>query len=164
MFPNAKYIVSKDALSRAISPHPRDKASFIPHLQEELQDSQRLILVDGTQSSLLGDDYRFVYSHGHTPGLLCTEIQTPMGPILFGADLIPGCSWVHTPITMGYDRFPELLIDEKTNILQSLVQRSGYIFFTHDHKVALARVTQDKRGRFTTAQHQEHLHQQSFST
>ena len=64
---------------------------------------------------------------------------------------------------MGYDRFPELLIDEKTEILQSLVARSGYIFFTHDHKVALARIVQDERGRFTTTEHQEHLFQQRFT-
>lgn len=163
LFPNAKYIVSTKAFERACTPHPRDKASFIPHLQQQLKDSQRLELVDGPYSSLLGKEYRFIYSHGHTPGLLCTEIQTPLGPILFGADLIPGCSWVHTPITMGYDRFPELLIDEKSKLLPSLVRRSGYIFFTHDHNVALARVVRDERGRFTTSQHQEHLHQQSFS-
>lgn len=162
LFPKATFITSKDAFSRACHPHARDKASFIPHLQQQLQDSRRLVLVQDEYCSLLGPDYRFVYSSGHTPGLLCTEIQTQLGPILFGADLIPGSSWVHTPITMGYDRFPELLIDEKTEILQSLLSRSGYIFFTHDHKVALARVVQDDRGRFTTNQHQEYLLHKRF--
>ena len=36
------------------------------------------------------------------------------------ADLIPGRPWVHLPITMGYDRYPELLIDEKTRLLEDL--------------------------------------------
>ena len=162
LFPNATFITSKEAFHRACNPHARDKASFIPHLQEQLQDSGRLVLVEEESCPVLGPDYRFVYSNGHTPGLLCTEIQTPLGPILFGADLIPGSTWVHIPITMGYDRFPELLIDEKTQILQSLLRRSGYIFFTHDHKVALARITQDERGRCTTKEHQEHLYQQRF--
>ena len=162
LFSNATFITSKEAFSRACNPHPRDRASFIPHLQQQLIDTGRLVLVEDEYVDLLGSDYRFVYSNGHTPGLLCTEIQTEKGPILFGADLIPGSSWVHTPITMGYDRFPELLIDEKTEILKSLVTRSGYIFFTHDHKVALARIIQDDRGRFTTSQHRNHLLQQRF--
>ena len=162
LFPNATFICSQKSFSRACHPHARDKASFIPHLQRQLQESNRLVLVEEEFCPLLGPDYRFVYSNGHTPGLLCTEVQTETGPILFGADLIPGTSWVHTPITMGYDRFPELLIDEKTEILQSLVARSGYIFFTHDHKVALARIVQDERGRFTTTLHQENILQQRF--
>ena len=72
----------------------------------------------------------------------------PEGPVLFAADLIPGMPWVHLPITMGYDRYPELLIDEKGKILGDLLARSGRIFFTHDPKVALATIGQDERGRF----------------
>src|SRR3982750_2035351 len=30
----------------------------------------------------------------------------------------PGAAWVHLPITMGYDRYPELLIDEKKALLE----------------------------------------------
>ena len=161
LFPNAQFIVSKRAFERAQQPHPRDRASFIPELQTMLMQSGRLHLVDGTHSPLLGEDYIFHYSDGHTVGLLCTEIQTNMGPILFGADLIPGAPWVHAPITMGYDRFPELLIDEKTQILQSLAERSGYIFFTHDPHVALAAVTIDERKRFTATHQQPHIHQLS---
>jgi len=151
LFPNAQYVVSKKAMERAQKPHPRDRASFISHLQQLLIASGRLHLVDTYLSPLLGPKYRFHYSNGHTVGLLCTEIQTQNGPILFGADLIPGSAWVHAPITMGYDRFPELLIDEKSKILQSLVDRAGYVFFTHDHEIAIAQITTDERGRFITA-------------
>ena len=148
LFPNAQYIVSKKAMERAQNPHPRDRASFIPHLQPQLINSDRLHLVHTNKSELLGSKYRFHYSDGHTPGLLCTEIETPQGPILVGADLIPGTAWVHIPITMGYDRYPELLIDEKSKILQSLAQRAGYVFFTHDHNTALAGIAKNDRGRF----------------
>ena len=56
---------------------------------------------------------------------------------------------MHLPITMGYDRYPELLIDEKKRLLSDLASRSGSLFFTHDPEVAMAEVTQDERGRFT---------------
>ena len=68
--------------------------------------------------------------------------------MIFGGDLIPGAPWVHLPITMGYDRFPELLIDEKQVLLDDLVRRGGRPFFTHDHHVSMARVGRDERGRF----------------
>ena len=72
----------------------------------------------------------------------------PDGPVLIAADLIPGRPWVHLPITMGYDRFPELLIDEKARLLADLLARRGRLFFTHDPDIALSRVARDERGRF----------------
>ena len=60
--------------------------------------------------------------------------------ILFAGDLVPGAPWMHLAITMGYDRFAERIIDEKTLILTSLLERGGRIFFTHDPDVPLARV------------------------
>jgi hypothetical protein len=55
---------------------------------------------------------------------------------------------VHLPITMGYDRYPERLIDEKTDLLTRLLEDRGRLFFTHDHEVALGRLGRDDRGRF----------------
>ena len=91
---------------------------------------------------------RFHRSDGHTPGLLLAEMDTAVGPLVFCGDLIPGVPWVHVPITMGYDRYPELLIDEKEALLADLLPRGGHLFFTHDPSVALARVGRDERGRY----------------
>jgi glyoxylase-like metal-dependent hydrolase (beta-lactamase superfamily II) len=149
-FPKAKFVVGREAWERAQKPHARDRASFIPELPALLEATSRLELVDGSRSSTLGDEYRLHFSHGHTPGLLLTEIPSESGPVLFASDLIPGSAWVHLPITMGYDRYPELLIDEKTRLLSELRKQSGRLFFTHDPKVALARIAQNTDGRFTS--------------
>jgi glyoxylase-like metal-dependent hydrolase (beta-lactamase superfamily II) len=140
LFPKATYVVGRTAWERAKHPHPRDRASFIPELNEQLEASGRLSLVDGERSDVLGDDYRFMFSEGHTPGLAITTVTTPRGPVSFAADLIPGAPWVHLPITMGYDRFPERLIDEKRTLLERVVREKGWLFFTHDPEVACARV------------------------
>jgi len=154
VFPEARVVVSRAAWERAESPHPRDRASFIPRLQQLLRgqhDRGLLEIVDGDTSATLGPDYSLHYSHGHTPGLMLVEIPGDDGPLVFAGDLIPGAPWVHAPITMGYDRFPEQLIDEKTALLTDLVSRGGRLFFTHDPSVAAARVVRDERGRFTAA-------------
>ena len=149
LFPRAKFLVSEAAWARACRPHPRDRASYIPELTSLLEASGRLEIVASGASSLLGAGYRLHESEGHTPGLLLLEVATGLGPVVFAGDLIPGTAWVHAPITMGYDRFPERLIDEKEALLNDLVARGGQLFFTHDPDIALAAVAKDARGRFT---------------
>lgn len=147
-FPTASYVVSRAAWERAVDPTPRDHASFIPELPGLLEASGRLELVDGDASVTLGDGYRFHHSDGHTPGLLMTEVATPDGPIVYPSDLLPGVPWVHVPITMGYDRFPELVVEEKTVLLADLVDRGARVVFTHDAQVAVARIERDAAGRY----------------
>ncbi|WP_158882051.1 MBL fold metallo-hydrolase [Rhodanobacter sp. L36] len=153
LFPNARFVVGADHWRRALAPHPRDRASFVHELQLLLEACGRLELVEGEYSQALGSSVRFSFSDGHTPGLMLAEV----GGVAFCADLIPGRFWVHLPITMGYDRSPEILIDEKRAFLQDKLSRDVRLFFTHDHDCALARVTRDEHGRFGTADEQREL-------
>ncbi len=152
VFSNASYVVGKEAWARALKPHARDRASFIPQLPGLLTATGRLEIVDGDHSTTLGSDYRFHVSHGHTPGMLLGEVPSDSGPILFAADLIPGRAWVRRAITMGYDRYPELLIDEKGKLLDSLLERNGRLFFTHDPECAACSLKRDERDRIVVDQ------------
>jgi glyoxylase-like metal-dependent hydrolase (beta-lactamase superfamily II) len=151
-FPRATFVVGDRALARARSPHARDRASFIRELPGLLEASGRLEVVSGESSATLGTEYRFHRSDGHTPGLLVSEIPGQDGPVLFAGDLIPGRHWVHLPITMGYDRSPEQLVDEKRALLEDLVARGGRVFFTHDPEVCMSRPVRDDGGRFTAGE------------
>jgi glyoxylase-like metal-dependent hydrolase (beta-lactamase superfamily II) len=148
LFPKATYYVGARHWERAQRPHPRDKASFLPHLHELLEKSGRLRRVGDDGLSDLAPLVRFRFSNGHTPGLMLSEIATAHGPLVFAADLIPGMAWVHLPITMGYDRSPELLVDEKTELLTDLQARGGYLYFTHDPETPCGRVKRHENGRF----------------
>jgi len=148
LFPNARFVTGRRQWQRACTPHARDKASYIPELLTLLEASGRLHLIDETDScALLGPDWRLHWSDGHTPGQLLPEVAMPGGPVVFPGDLIPGAPWVHLPITMGYDRFPEGLIEEKEALLSDLHARGGRLVFTHDPDVAMGRVTRDAKGR-----------------
>ncbi len=150
LFPNARFVVGAQHWQRALDPHPRDRASFIAELPQLLLDSGRLERVDGEYSETLGRAVRFEFSDGHTPGLMLAEILAEDGGVVFCADLIPGRPWVHLPITMGYDRYPELLIDEKRRFLDDKLARRVRLFFTHDTQCAMAGVARDEKGRYTT--------------
>ncbi len=144
LFPNAQFLVSKQHWQRASNPHPRDKASFIPFLHDLLQKSGRLHLANDETHKLV-PDVRFEYTSGHTPAMMHSIIEN----IVFCADLIPGKAWMHVPISMGYDRFAELLIDEKTDFLQRHHAAKRKLFFTHDPDIAVASIHY-KNGRYTT--------------
>lgn len=152
LFPKARFVVSRTAFERAQHPHPRDRASFIAELPSLLTASGRLVLVEPGQTSLpeLGPAFHFHVSDGHTPGMLLTEVRGEHERILFCADLIPGRAWVRQTISMGYDRFPELLLDEKTGLLDAAMQQKTWLFFTHDPGVAMGQVATDAKGQFTT--------------
>jgi glyoxylase-like metal-dependent hydrolase (beta-lactamase superfamily II) len=156
LFPRARYVVSKRAWERARVPHPRDRASYIAELPELLGRSGRLELVDREHSTILGPSVRFDYSDGHTPGLLLSEIGGA-GGVAFCSDLIPGRPWVHLPVTMGYDRYPELLIDEKRRFLEDKLERGVRLYFTHDLECAAAAPVRGDDQRFGVTAEQRTL-------
>lgn len=150
LFPNAQFVTGRSHWQRARHPHPRDRASFIPELLDLLEGSGRLQLLDQQgHCDLLGPDWRLHWSDGHTPGQLLPEVAMPDGPVVFAGDLIPGAPWVHLPLTMGYDRFPEGLIEEKERLLDSLLARNGRLVFTHDPRIAMGRVARDEHQRYS---------------
>jgi glyoxylase-like metal-dependent hydrolase (beta-lactamase superfamily II) len=148
VFPQATFVAGRKAWERAKQPHARDRASFIPELHGLLEASGRLELVDDSCASLPSDRFTFRFSDGHTPGLTMTCAQTPRGPVTFVGDLIPGTPWIHVPITMGYDRFPELLIEEKKALLDRVIEEDGWIFLTHDPATAACKVRKNDKGRY----------------
>ncbi|MBY0383617.1 MBL fold metallo-hydrolase [bacterium] len=161
VFNRAEYITSTEAFARAQNPHSRDKASFIPGLVEKLESTGRLRLLQGTEK-LFNGRLEFILSQGHTPGQLHSLFHGDQNDIFFCGDLIPGIPWVHTAITMGYDRFPEQLINEKQGLYQKLDLQKTYFYFTHDVEFAAAKVSQDSSGKFLPQQQIKNPVRQGF--
>ena len=55
---------------------------------------------------------------------------------------------VHLPITMGYDRFPEMLIDEKSSLLDKAITEDWIFFYTHDINYACSKIVKDEKGKY----------------
>ena len=158
-FPNATYVVGREAYQRSCTPHPRDRASFIDGLAERLEGSNRLLIIedDATTCSKLPQQISFRRSHGHTPGQLLTVVSGKKEQVMFAGDLVPGTAWLHAPITMGYDRFPEGVIDEKLSLYETVADRSWWLFYTHDHATAMSQVSRSDSGRFEASNRQSKL-------
>lgn len=151
VFPNAVFLTGRSQFERASSPHARDRASYIPDLPGLLENSGRLVLKsDGDVLEQDGVRVRFSESHGHTPGMLVSWIRANGQTVVFTGDLIPARPWINRAITMGYDRFPEGLVDEKTRFLEKALAADALLVFPHDDTAC--RLTRDaKTGRIIPA-------------
>jgi hypothetical protein len=50
---------------------------------------------------------------------------------------------------MGYDRFPEELINEKTRVFKEVCEENAWVFYTHDPVYSVSKLAVDpKNGRF----------------
>lgn len=140
-FPRANFIVSKAALERCLNPHKRDRASFPKSIQDVFsRHKERVLLVEDLEKR--GDPLPFSwsFSHGHTPGQMHSLISFGGEKVFFCGDLIPGRAWLNPAITMGYDRFPEQLIDEKEPILEKALAEGWWLFFTHDPDISMVKL------------------------
>jgi glyoxylase-like metal-dependent hydrolase (beta-lactamase superfamily II) len=160
-FPNARYVVGAEAWERAQHPHARDRASFIPELPQALMDSKRLDVVPVAAQNLasLPQEISFLYSQGHTVGHMHTLVTAAQTKVLFCGDLIPGQAWLSTAMTMGYDRFPEGVVDEKTELYRTAIREQWWLFYTHDPLYTASQVVYDSRGK-VNAQNSVHQWQQ----
>lgn len=149
LFPRAEFVVGRVAFERNRHPHLRDRASYIPELPDLLEGTGRLRLVEPNSDvrALLGERVGFVETLGHTPGMLHARVLGEQARLFFAADLVPGRAWVHLPITMGYDRFPEQLVDEKAALYRDFAERGDFLFFTHDPEIAAADLREES-GRY----------------
>lgn len=149
VFSRAQFVVGELAFARACAPHARDKASFIPELVELLKQSGRLQLIPegATSHPLLGERVQLFPSNGHTPGMVLPIFIGQERRAAFCADLIPGAPWVHLPVTMGYDRNPELLIDEKASFYEAIGDGS-WLLLTHEPKFSAGRLARDAKGKY----------------
>jgi len=124
LFPNANIYLSRAHWEHAKNPPLREHASFIPDILRLLEGSSRLHFVEGDKHKDFQGLVRFSYSNGHTVGLMLSTIED----VTFVSDLIPGTAWIHLPVVMGYDRFPELTVKEK----EALLKGAARLFLTHD--------------------------------
>ena len=133
-FKNAKFWCSKSHWEWAsISPNPREKASFLEENLLPLKESGQLNLFESAEDgfcSELGFDLLLV--DGHTEKMALPKIQYKGKTILFASDLVPTAGHIPIPYLMGYDVRPLITMEEKTRILNNLVENNSLIFLQHD--------------------------------
>lgn len=148
-FPNATYWSHADHWAWAISPNPREKASFLAENIVPLQESGQLRFVGDTYLNLPGAStpgLELTYVDGHTEKMALPKLTVGDRTLLYCADLIPSSGHVPLPYVMSYDVRPLLTMQEKERLLAQAAAEGWILVFEHDPTVEAATVVQTERG------------------
>ena len=130
VFPNATYWVQNENWELANSPSEKDAGSFMSADWSVLLENNMIHFVDGKESFLPEIENHLTY--GHTTGLMHPIIGDSTNKLIYMADLIPMAAHIPLPWVMAYDIHPALTVQEKGEILPTIVDEEWIIFFEHD--------------------------------
>lgn len=145
-FSKAKYFLQASNLVTAQNPNSREKASYFAANYQPLITSNQLTLLNGEQQ--INEHIRVTVSNGHTIGQQNVWVEDANNSLFYGADLIPTHAHIRKSWIMGYDLDPLTLINEKSKILEEVIQKNAYLFFEHDPFMDAAQITPTPQGDF----------------
>ena len=137
-FPNANYIISKSNWEAAISPNPKDRASYLSDNFTPILDCNQLTLVEDDCEIM--DLITGMSFYGHTTGQQLIKVDSGNDSLVFCSDLIPLKSHLKLPWIMGYDLNAMKTLEEKTAFLSKAAKENWLLIFYHDPKVIAVRI------------------------
>ncbi len=143
-FPRATYWSHAQHWDWAMSPNPREKASFLRENFEPLQASGQLRFVEDGGEVMPG--LRVEAFYGHTEAMLVPHIAYRGHTLVFLADLQPSLAHFPLPWVMGYDIRPLVTLSERSAFLERAVERDYRFFFEHDAVNECCTLARNERG------------------
>jgi glyoxylase-like metal-dependent hydrolase (beta-lactamase superfamily II) len=143
-FPNAAYWVAGDQWNEALAPNQREKASFLKENILPIQESGQMKLIN--KGDKMHPEIDFVFSKGHTQGMMHPVINYKGRKVVYLADMIP--TQAHIPVTyvMGYDARPVDTMNEKSDMLKLAADNNYVLFFEHDPSNEACTVSYTEKG------------------
>ncbi len=143
VFPDARYYIQQDNLQTARSPNLKEKPSYLSHFVEALCRLDGVVPVEGRYELFPGIEL-VPAGKGHTEGHQLVRISDSNKTLLHGGDLFP--SSAHLGVTRGlaYDIAPLDVIDEKSVLLDDILDNRVILYFAHDPLIRAATL---KRGQ-----------------
>lgn len=134
-FPNAKYYVQKKEWEEAFDPHIRFKDSYLIPYYEALKDSPSLILLDGDVEIVPGVSVMLV--PGHSQGHQIAIFDGGSKKIAHLGDIVAIATMVRQNWTCGFDREPEISINNKQSLLEKAYEEKWHIVTAHDRTIRI---------------------------
>ena len=143
-FKNANFWSNQEHWNWAVSPNPREKASFLKENILPIQESGQLRFITENPFQQVGFDV--LKMDGHTEKQMLPKISYQGKTIVFMADLLPTIGHIPVPYVMGYDTRPLLTIKEKESFLTEAADNQYFLFLEHDAYSELCTVQHTSRG------------------
>ncbi len=146
-FPRARYWLERGEVEHAREPNERDRASYDPRNWEPLFEAGVVELFDDGAEPVAG--VRAVRAPGHNADMCIVLLDGgPAERGVFWADLVPTAAHLPYPWVMGYDLYPLETIANKKLWLPRACEEGWLCVFEHDPEVPLARLREERPGRF----------------
>jgi glyoxylase-like metal-dependent hydrolase (beta-lactamase superfamily II) len=130
-FTNATYWIGEEHWHEALTPNPREKASFLTENILPIQESGQLKLVK--KGDVIHENISLQFSNGHTQSMMHPIIHYKDYEVLFLADMIPTQAHIPVPYVMGYDVRPLDSMNEKlATLAEAAANPQKILFFEHD--------------------------------
>ncbi len=145
-FPNAQYIAHRGEVDHGRAQHERDRISYVADNYEPLIASGQMLLIEGNQAEVCPGVSVECFP-GHTRNLTAVHIESEGEHACFISDLIPTTAHLDVTWAMGFDLDPLRTIEERKRFYARAVEENWLVLFPHDHRMPMAYLQRDERGR-----------------
>ncbi len=148
-YPNARYVVQKGEWEFAFKANARARASYRADDFVPLEQSGQLMMVDGDTEITPGVFVRV--TGGHTSHHQVVYFESGQQKGVYFADILPTRSHLSPPWVMGYDHYPLVSCDVKSEYLSKAAEQDWLVVFDHEPGVPWGKVTLGANGKFEFA-------------
>ncbi|HEX8425470.1 MBL fold metallo-hydrolase [Hymenobacter sp.] len=147
-FPNATYWSNQAHWDWAVTPNPREKASFLKENILPIQESGHLQFVDPVAGvpDGLPSFQEIIFADGHTEKMMLPLLPYKGRTLVFMADLLPSTGHVPLPYVMAYDMRPLVTMTEKEQVLRRAADENWVLVLEHDPSVECCTVQHTEKG------------------
>jgi len=133
-FPNATYWSNQAHWDWAMTPNPREKASFLQENILPIQESGHLKFIDLAAGvpDALPQFQEIIRADGHTEQMMVPLMHYKGRTLAFMADLLPSAGHVPLPYVMSYDVRPLVTMTEKEAVLRRAAAENWVLLLEHD--------------------------------
>lgn len=130
MFPRAKHVVQAKELQAWRQPDPRSKPSYKPENLALLEQSRRLLVVDGDAE--VGPGIRVRVTGGHTAGHQAVYVTDQEQTVVFTGDFLFMRAFLKVNWVSALDLYPLESMERKVTFLQEAARERHLIWFYHE--------------------------------
>lgn len=133
-FPNATYWSNQSHWDWAVTPNPREKASFLKENILPIQESGHLQFVSSAvgMPEMLPMFRDIIFADGHTEKMMVPLVEYKGRTLAFMADLLPSAAHIPLPYVMAYDMRPLQTLTEKEQVLRRAADENWVLVLEHD--------------------------------
>lgn len=144
-YPKAKYVVQQGEWDFAFKANARAKASYRPDDFVPIKEAGQLLIVDGDYEVVPGVSVRLTGGHTSHHQVVCFQSEDRHG--IYFADIMPTKSHLSPPWVMGYDHYPLVSCDVKSEYLARAAAENWLVVFDHEPGIPWGQVSVNG-GRF----------------